>query len=422
MVYIKKTVVKGNLYYELVKCERDETGKPKQKHLKYLGKNLIDKKDIKIFEEEFKGYNLKTKNLTKIIHSIMQGNHGLLDLEILYKKSQNQGINKKDVDRFILEHLTIKKFIKIENKDSKSKRDLPINLINSIEKTALEKVFLKDTLEKVVRLNILLKKITENPILKKNLIFFGGTAINSIYQNYERLSVDIDLQATSSSTELREKIKEEIRKIINSQNYLFSEKNYKMDQFIIKFETNSKEQDKIKLEINHLDTQPILPSVLKNVKSPIGENEFKIKTLVKEELFAKKISALLNRTATRDLYDVFKFENFDIKLIRKCLIANSLLREKNIKKLINPKIFEPTIQDFNNYLKPVISQKEKIELSKMNQNVNRKVLEITNSITKKEIEFAKNFNPENPNFEKLFEDIKINPLVNQSPLLKLHKK
>lgn len=418
MVYIRRTIVKGNLYYELVRCKRDVNGVPKQEHLKYLGKNLINKKDIELFEKDFKGYDLKSKNLTRIIHSIMKSNHGLLDLELLYKKTQNQGFNKKLVDDFIFEHLNKKKFIRIELQQSQIRNDLPPRTINLINQIATERKFLKDTLEKVVRLNLILKEVSKNKFLQENLVFFGGTAINSIYQNYDRLSVDIDLQVTSNNPTIRTKIKEEIRKILNQQKYSFEEKSYELDQFIIKFETSHGRHDIIKLEINNLDIQTILPPVPGKVKSPINDPEFNINTLVKEELYAKKISALLDRSVTRDLYDVFKFENYDKKIVRKCLIANYLLREKNIIKLEKSFVFKPSIQDYNNYLKPVISQSENLSLDEMHKKVNEKVTNITKSITTKELEFAQNFNPKEPHFEKLFNKIQINNKLHESPLLK----
>ena len=66
--------------------------------------------------------------------------------------------------------------------------------------------------------------------------------------------------------------------------------------------------------------------------------ERKIYCLSKIELFASKIAALLNRTAARDLYDIYNIikygliEKDEIELLRKCIIFYKLIssEEKDI--------------------------------------------------------------------------------------------
>jgi hypothetical protein len=41
MVYQRKVYVKGYVYYELVRCQRDENKNPRQEHLVYLEKNSL---------------------------------------------------------------------------------------------------------------------------------------------------------------------------------------------------------------------------------------------------------------------------------------------------------------------------------------------------------------------------------------------
>ena len=53
--------------------------------------------------------------------------------------------------------------------------------------------FVRDTLEKVMRLADILEYLNTNPILKNTLALKGGTAINLTFFNLPRLSVDIDL-------------------------------------------------------------------------------------------------------------------------------------------------------------------------------------------------------------------------------------
>ena len=57
-------------------------------------------------------------------------------------------------------------------------------------KFAKELDYIRDTLEKVLRLSDILRFINNDPILSKNLALKGGTAINMTIFNLPRLSVD----------------------------------------------------------------------------------------------------------------------------------------------------------------------------------------------------------------------------------------
>jgi len=58
---------------------------------------------------------------------------------------------------------------------------------------AQELGFVRDTLEKMLRLAEILKFISGAPLLSKAMALKGGTAINLTIFNLPRLSVDIDL-------------------------------------------------------------------------------------------------------------------------------------------------------------------------------------------------------------------------------------
>lgn len=53
--------------------------------------------------------------------------------------------------------------------------------------------FIRDNLEKVIRLSDILNAFYTNDVLKSSLVLKGGTAINLTVFNMPRLSVDIDL-------------------------------------------------------------------------------------------------------------------------------------------------------------------------------------------------------------------------------------
>ena len=64
---------------------------------------------------------------------------------------------------------------------------------NDIAQLAAQTNFLRDNLEKVLRLSEVLQFISQNPKLNECLVLKGGTAINLTVFNMPRLSVDIDL-------------------------------------------------------------------------------------------------------------------------------------------------------------------------------------------------------------------------------------
>ena len=64
---------------------------------------------------------------------------------------------------------------------------------NEISKLATETGFIRDNIEKVLRLIDVLSFISNNNFLSERLVLKGGTAINLTVFEMPRLSVDIDL-------------------------------------------------------------------------------------------------------------------------------------------------------------------------------------------------------------------------------------
>lgn len=62
-----------------------------------------------------------------------------------------------------------------------------------LDRIATEKGFIRDNLEKVMRLAEILKHFHDNDLLAHSLVLKGGTAINLTVFQMPRLSVDIDL-------------------------------------------------------------------------------------------------------------------------------------------------------------------------------------------------------------------------------------
>jgi hypothetical protein len=73
------------------------------------------------------------------------------------------------------------------------------------------------------------------------------------------------------------------------------------------------------------------------------QETFQVQTPFKEELFASKWCAMLDRKTSRDLFDIYQMSKmaFDHTVFRKCAIIESLMQEKqklhkiNVKQVIN---------------------------------------------------------------------------------------
>jgi predicted nucleotidyltransferase component of viral defense system len=67
---------------------------------------------------------------------------------------------------------------------------------NVLSRLAVQMGVVRNTLEKVIRLAEILRFINTNELLRGKLALKGGTAINLIYSDLPRLSVDVDLDYT----------------------------------------------------------------------------------------------------------------------------------------------------------------------------------------------------------------------------------
>lgn len=204
---------------------------------------------------------------------------------------------------------------------------------NDIAQLALRTNFLRDNLEKVLRLVDVLQFLTNNPKLNNRLILKGGTAINLTVFNMPRLSVDIDLDFHSNCTveEMlfnRSEINRELLSYMDSQGYHQSSdtKNpHSLDSWVFFYQNAAGNRDNIKIEINYSMRQHVFEPCLRQVTIDLF-TKTDVKTLHPLELFGSKIKALIERHTCRDLYDIFNLlhseliKDFNISLLRKIVV------------------------------------------------------------------------------------------------------
>lgn len=242
---------------------------------------------------------------------------------------------------------------------------------------ANEMNFVRDTLEKVLRLTDILKYLNSNPLTKENLVLKGGTAINLTVFNLPRLSVDIDLDfarnlSRDEMMRTREQLREDVKIYMSTQGYAISPRSkayHSLDSFVFTYINLGGMNDNIKIEINYsLRAHIFEPSLRKMSVSGIADNAL-ISTLSPMELYAAKINALIGRAAARDLYDIhnmIKFGLFDESehpLLRKCVVFYTAISQDEIPKEYDLKRFNAiTSRKIKTDLLPVIQKGEFFDL------------------------------------------------------------
>ncbi|MBI5778527.1 MAG: nucleotidyl transferase AbiEii/AbiGii toxin family protein [Planctomycetes bacterium] len=253
-----------------------------------------------------------------------------------------------------------------------------------LEKKSAQTGFAKDNLEKVWRLTVLLKRITESPVLRDKFLLRGGTALNFIHSDIPRLSVDIDLDFIGAlEKEAMEAQKpallKEIHDLVSGLGYksIGRDRGHASHQFILKYPNLWGSNAEVKTDINWLDRLPILEKKSLPFKTELFEviPKFNVYTLVLEELLASKIVTFLNRQQPRDFYDVYKIAQnivlYDKDLLRKLVVWTGCTEEEHFRKLIKFKGADINKRGFEQMVRPLLREAEKLKFDTAIKIVNQ---------------------------------------------------
>jgi predicted nucleotidyltransferase component of viral defense system len=255
---------------------------------------------------------------------------------------------------------------------------------NYLEKKSKELGFIRDTLEKVLRLTDILEYFNINPMLKENLALKGGTAINLTLFNLPRLSVDIDLDylgndSRESMLETRKVIEDIIHRYLTSESYTLSPKTkqpHSLTSFVYYYVGASGNRDNIKIEINYSLRSHVFETEEKIIVSKLVPDALSVRTLSKVEIFGSKINALLTRAAARDLYDVFNmiqyrlFSESEKAMLKKCVIFYQAITTTEIDTSFDTVAIDSITQrKIKTDLLPVIHHLDDFELEKAKETV-----------------------------------------------------
>ncbi|MEZ4491221.1 MAG: nucleotidyl transferase AbiEii/AbiGii toxin family protein [Cyanobacteriota/Melainabacteria group bacterium] len=170
--------------------------------------------------------------------------------------------------------------------------------------------FRPDTLEKVIHLLQLLSLISENEYLRERLVLKGGTALNLFIFDIPRLSVDIDLNYVGAvDLETMNSERPQLEGLLTA---ICERSGYKLNRVAMAhaggkwrlgYQSALGGQANLELDLNYMFRLNFHPADARDSKKVGSFQAMGVKVLDKKELAAGKLSALLTRSASRDLFD-----------------------------------------------------------------------------------------------------------------------
>lgn len=239
-----------------------------------------------------------------------------------------------------------------------------------LDDVSRETDFLRDPLEKVYRLLELLGTITSAPDIEGKLSLKGGTALQFIYLDFKRLSVDIDFNYIGSldrdvMQEERAKISDMLAKIFKEYGYDLESNimSYAEEQYVLGYTNSVGNKDRIKVDINYLERLPVMPVIQKETKHPFDILKVKpIPTFQYEEIISQKTKALITRATPKDLYDVYLISQnplpFDNELYRKLTLFYLCLASDDVRETTTELITDIDEQDIRRRLVPMLRRRD----------------------------------------------------------------
>lgn len=298
--------------------------------------------------------------------------------------------------------------------------------MSQIQLQEMEDKFIKNNLEKTLRLLQILNEFSKNENLQDDLVLKGGCAIEVYLKQMKRLFSDIDLDYKIKNMH---NIEEERNLFYNQLLFVMrnlqynelspkSRHSYSLDSFCFPYYNQVSNLDYVKIEINYSYGEHLYAAE-KRVWDILGTSFF-VNVLSLEELIGMKLKALVERSSIKDLFDIYAIlEEHSFKSLDR--IRKAYLFYFTISSLKNVTAIEmiDTIskKDMISKLYPAIAKKSFYNLEVMKKEVIDFALEVFR-FTKEEMEFYRTF--QNGKFypELLFNDEVIlkkalsNPIAN----------
>lgn len=211
---------------------------------------------------------------------------------------------------------------------------------------------------------------------------------------------------------------------MTNQGYSLSSKSktyHALDSFVFEYTNQGGMPDNIKIEINYMLRNHVLPLVKKEISFDWFNKPVTVTSINPIEILATKIVALLSRAAPRDLYDVNNLLNQDMlsnhsNTLRKCVIFYSTIASDNPQLILGlSKINHITEARIKRELLPMLKKGEYFHF----QEIKMKICEVLAkllTLTDLESLFIEEFKNRHYVPELLFEDINFYENIKHHPM------
>jgi len=227
--------------------------------------------------------------------------------------------------------------------------------------------FRAEILEKVLMLIYLLEAFSKDEFLKEKLALKGGTALNLFYFELARLSVDLDLNYIGyidreNMLKERPEIESRIERICFKSNFILYRKPsvHAGGKMIWRYPSVLGNQSNIEIDLNFMYRVPLIPITKKDSFTVAGQKAQGISILDIHELAAGKLSALIDRGASRDIFDahyLFHRIKLDDFILRPLFVIYAGMSKKTDLRTIEKLIITENTTEFKNRLLPLLSRK-----------------------------------------------------------------
>ncbi len=190
-------------------------------------------------------------------------------------------------------------------------------------------------------------ELYNNPVIRKSLVFRGGTALNKVYfEKPTRYSEDIDFVqiAPAPIGDVVNSIRESLDNLLGEPKRKFTERSVKL---IYRYQNIENTVSKLKLEINtteHFHIEPLRKVSCKMESTWWQGHSDELLTYSLNELMATKLKAMYQRKKGRDLYDLwYVIKNNLIDPAKVIPIFKLYCKEEKV--IITRKLFDINLQE-----------------------------------------------------------------------------
>lgn len=241
-----------------------------------------------------------------------------------------------------------------------------------LQQIAGEKGYRPEILEKVYRLLDFIQELNAIDFLKNKLVLKGGTAINIFCADtLPRLSVDLDFNYIGSSE--RDRMLSDKLEIDGLITALCKKKQYDIyrnprshagGKMVLTYNSAVRKRGRLEIDLNYLYRAPLWVPEWRYSADWLGRVGVSVLNI--HELAAGKLHALLDRTASRDLFDSYRLLTqwpLDEIKLRQAFTVYAGMRKNGWREMQRDMV-EVDIVDIRNRLFPVL-QSDHIPGTKM---------------------------------------------------------